>query len=231
MHLELDRWRAPLAELAAGAAGNDGAHDASHLERVWRNAQALLAHHPEADALVVMAACYLHDLVNLPEERSRARPGIAALGRAGARGAGAARLSRASSWTPWRTPSKRTASRPRSRPRRWRRRSCRTPTASIRSAPSAWRACSMSPAAWAARLAHATDPLAETRALDDQAWSLDHIVVKLAKLPAMMQTRCRPRARRGAAGAPDGIPRGVCRRVARERRVNAHAAPRCCLRR
>jgi uncharacterized protein len=36
-------------------------------------------------------------------------------------------------------------------------------------------------------LAHPTDPLACDRPLDDRAYSLDHIVVKLAKLPAMMQ--------------------------------------------
>jgi uncharacterized protein len=65
---ELASWQPRLAALAAGAAGSDGAHDASHLERVWRNAQALLARHPEADALTVMAACYLHDLVNLPKD-------------------------------------------------------------------------------------------------------------------------------------------------------------------
>jgi uncharacterized protein len=46
---KLTDWQPRLAALAAGAAGSDGAHDASHLERVWRNAQARrsarLAHH------------------------------------------------------------------------------------------------------------------------------------------------------------------------------------------
>jgi len=37
-------------------------------------------------------------------------------------------------------------------------------------------------------LAHGSDPLATARPLDDQAYSLDHIVVKLARLPGMMQT-------------------------------------------
>jgi uncharacterized protein len=37
-------------------------------------------------------------------------------------------------------------------------------------------------------LAHGEDPLANGRALDDKAFSLDHIPAKLAKLPAMMQT-------------------------------------------
>jgi uncharacterized protein len=37
-------------------------------------------------------------------------------------------------------------------------------------------------------LAHGSDPLAAARALDDKAYSLDHIPAKLAKLPAMMRT-------------------------------------------
>ena len=36
--------------------------------------------------------------------------------------------------------------------------------------------------------AHPTDPLAEHRELDDQAYALDHIERKLATLPASMQT-------------------------------------------
>src|SRR5437763_11810497 len=64
---ELAGWRTRLAALALEHAGNDGAHDANHLERVWRNAQLILEHYPEADTLVVLAACYLHDLVNLPK--------------------------------------------------------------------------------------------------------------------------------------------------------------------
>jgi uncharacterized protein len=36
-------------------------------------------------------------------------------------------------------------------------------------------------------LAHPADPLALERGLDDRAWTLDHIMVKLAQLPGMMQ--------------------------------------------
>ena len=38
-------------------------------------------------------------------------------------------------------------------------------------------------------LAHGTDPLAAHRPLDDKAYALDHIVTKLDKLPGKMQTR------------------------------------------
>lgn len=37
-------------------------------------------------------------------------------------------------------------------------------------------------------LAHPTDPLAQQRPLDDVTYTLDHIEVKLATLPASMQT-------------------------------------------
>ena len=70
--------------MAAGSADTDGAHDSAHLDRVWRTAQALLVHHPEADRLVVLAACYLHDLVNLPKndpERNQASTRSARLAR------------------------------------------------------------------------------------------------------------------------------------------------------
>jgi len=186
MHLELDRWRAPLAELAAGAAGNDGAHDASHLARVWRNAQALLAHHPEADALVVMAACYLHDLVNLPKndpDRAQASRRAAQLARTelmrlsfpAQRLDAVAHAIEAHSFSAAIAPTTLEAKIVQDADRL-------DALGAIGLARMFYVAGSMGRA-----LAHASDPLAETRALDDRAYTLDHIVVKLAKLPAMMQ--------------------------------------------
>jgi uncharacterized protein len=186
MHLEFDRWRAPLAALAYSAAGNDGAHDASHLERVWRNAQALLAHHPEADALVVMAACYLHDLVNLPKndpDRAQASRRSALLARGELMRLGfpeerldaVAHAIEAHSFSAAIAPT----------------------TLEAKIVQDADRLDSLGAVGLArmfyiagcmgSALAHASDPLASDRALDDRAYSLDHIVVKLAKLPAMMQ--------------------------------------------
>lgn len=43
----------------------DPAHDLAHLDRVWVNAQAIAD--GRADLRVLMAASYLHDLVNLPK--------------------------------------------------------------------------------------------------------------------------------------------------------------------
>ncbi|MBC3947200.1 phosphohydrolase [Erwinia persicina] len=44
----------------------DKAHDVAHLTRVWQSAQRIMAG-TDADALVVLAGCYFHDIVNLPK--------------------------------------------------------------------------------------------------------------------------------------------------------------------
>ncbi len=43
----------------------DPAHDLAHLDRVWSNARAIADE--QTDMQVLLAACYLHDLVNLPK--------------------------------------------------------------------------------------------------------------------------------------------------------------------
>ncbi|MFT7595872.1 MAG: hypothetical protein ACI8R4_003204 [Paracoccaceae bacterium] len=46
----------------------DPAHDLAHLDRVWRNAQAITVADRKGDLQVLLAASYLHDLVNLPKD-------------------------------------------------------------------------------------------------------------------------------------------------------------------
>ena len=188
---DLAAWRARFAALAddvaADGAGMDGAHDASHLDRVWRSAEALLARHPEADALVVMAACYLHDLVNLPKgdpDRAQASRRSAALARerlarigfpadrldAVAHAIEAHSFSAAIPATTIEAKIVQDADR-------------LDALGAIGLARMFYVAGRMGRA-----LAHPSDPLAENREPDDRAWTLDHIVVKLAKLPEMMQT-------------------------------------------
>jgi uncharacterized protein len=183
---ELAAWRPRLAALAAGAAGSDGAHDASHLERVWRSARLLLERHPEADARVVMAACYLHDLVNLPKndpdraQASRraarlARTELARLGFPHGRLDGVAHAIEAHSFSAAIEPT----------------------TIEAKIVQDADRLDALGAVGLArmfyiagrmgSALAHPLDPLALERAFDDRAWSLDHIMVKLAQLPGMMQ--------------------------------------------
>jgi len=184
---DLATWRPRLAALAAGASGGDGAHDSSHLERVWRNAQALLAQHRDADALVVMAACYLHDLVNLPKddpERAQASRRSARLARhqlawmefPADRLDAVAHAIEAHSF------------------------SANIPAESLEAkiVQDADRLDGLGAVGLArmfyiagrmgSSLAHPEDPLGLAREFDDRRYALDHIVVKLAKLPAMMQT-------------------------------------------
>lgn len=52
----------------------DGAHDLGHLRRVWARAR-LIAMDEPCDLQILLAACFFHDLVNLPKshpERARA---------------------------------------------------------------------------------------------------------------------------------------------------------------
>lgn len=45
----------------------DQAHDVAHLRRVWQTAQQIMQG-TDATPLVVLAACYFHDVVNLPKD-------------------------------------------------------------------------------------------------------------------------------------------------------------------
>jgi uncharacterized protein len=184
---DLASWRPRLAALAASGTGSDGAHDSNHLERVWRNAQALLERHPQADALVVMTACYLHDLVNLPKddpERAQASRRSAQLARhqlawmnfPPERLDAVAHAIEAHSFSAAITPT----------------------TLEAKIVQDADRLDGLGAVGLArmfyiagrmgSSLAHGSDPLATARALDDRTYSLDHIPVKLARLPGMMQT-------------------------------------------
>ncbi|MCE0846525.1 phosphohydrolase [Buttiauxella sp. A2-C1_F] len=45
---------------------DDKAHDVAHFRRVWKTSQQIMET-TEADRLVVLTACYFHDIVNLPK--------------------------------------------------------------------------------------------------------------------------------------------------------------------
>lgn len=182
---DLAAWRNKLVALAASAGCNDGAHDGAHLDRVWRNAQSLLAHHPEADRLVVLAASYLHDLVNLPKndpERDQASRRSALLARTQLTGIGfppekldaVAHAIEAHSFSA----------------------AIAAETIEARIVQDADRLDGLGLVGLArlfyiagrmgSSLAHPDDPLGKQRALDDRLYALDHIMVKLAQLPDMM---------------------------------------------
>lgn len=187
MQDDLQHWQARCQQLAVQEMDQDAAHDTSHLQRVWGNAQQLLQHYPQADALVVLAACYLHDVVNLP----KSHPDRAQASRMAARRASALLLAQgfpaeklesvahaiaAHSFSARITPT----------------------TLEAQIVQDADRLDALGPVGLARMfhiggqlgrtLAHATDPLATERALDDQQFTLDHIAAKLLQLPPTMQT-------------------------------------------
>lgn len=45
---------------------DDAAHDIAHFHRVWMTAQGIMADE-DSDPLVVLTACYFHDIVSLPK--------------------------------------------------------------------------------------------------------------------------------------------------------------------
>jgi uncharacterized protein len=183
----IGNWRPRLAAIAEAAAGDDGAHDLQHLHRVWHSAGKLLTQYPNADALVVLAACYLHDLVNLPKnhpERHFASRQAAALATAKLAEAGfppdrlasVAHAIEAHSFSAAIVPQ----------------------TLEARIVQDADRLDALGAIGLArlyytagrmgSALAHPDDPAAVHRQPDDRAYALDHIECKLATLPATMQT-------------------------------------------
>ncbi len=187
MDTSLSSWQPRLVALASAAAGDDGAHDTNHLHRVWRNATILLEQHPEADQLVVMAACYLHDLVNLPKnhpQRHLASRQAAVLARTQLADAGfpADRLDAVAHAIE--THSFSAALQPGTLEARIVQDADRLDAlGAIGLARMFYIAGRMGTA-----LAHPDDPLALKRERNDKVYSLDHIEVKLATLPGSMQT-------------------------------------------
>ncbi|EPZ1177464.1 phosphohydrolase [Klebsiella oxytoca] len=72
--MDLYQWQQRFeAWLSEHHSQGDAAHDISHFRRVWATAQQL-AEESDADRLVILTACYFHDIVSLANnhpERSR----------------------------------------------------------------------------------------------------------------------------------------------------------------
>lgn len=187
MNSLLTSWHPRLVALAQAAPGMDGAHDTNHLHRVWRNAGLLLDDYPEADALVVLAGCYLHDLVNVPKndpERHLASRKAALLASRQLaeldfphdKLAAVAHAIESHSFSA----------------------GIRPETIEARIVQDADRLDALGAVGLArlfytagrmgSALAHPNDPMALQRELDDKGYALDHIDTKLATLPGKMQT-------------------------------------------
>ncbi len=180
-------WSAVARAMAREAMQADPAHDLNHLDRVWTSARALMSDYPQADGVVVAAACYLHDLVNLAKDdprRAQASRLSAERARALLQPAGldAQRLAAVEHAIVAHSHSAGVA--PRSIE------ACIVQDADRLDALGAVGLARMFSigGALGRALAHPDDPLARHRAPDDRRYTLDHIEIKLAGLPATMRT-------------------------------------------
>lgn len=180
-----NRYEAEVARVWA-AQPADGAHDLGHLRRVWKTAR-LIAMDVPADPQVLMAACFFHDLVNLPKDapnRAEASTLSAQAAVAFLRGDGfpvakldaVAHAIAAHSFSAGIAPE----------------------TNEARILQDADRLEALG-AIGIARMFHvagqmggglfdADDPMALRRGLDDRRFALDHLQTKLLRLPETMQT-------------------------------------------
>ncbi|MGE4132274.1 MAG: HD domain-containing protein [Bdellovibrionales bacterium] len=65
----LEQWQKIFERTLRDFPTEDGSHDISHFQRVWRLAQKFSD--PHHDLLVVLAACYFHDIVSYPKDDPR----------------------------------------------------------------------------------------------------------------------------------------------------------------
>lgn len=182
-----DRYRAHVAAVWA-AQPADGAHDLGHLSRVWANARAIALDEPQVDWPVLEAAVWFHDLVNLPKDspdRARASTlsAAAAVDFLRADGFDPAKLEAvahaiaAHSFSAGIPPE--------------------TPEARILQDADRLEALGAIGLArmflisgrMGGGIVDMDDPMALRRPLDDKRFALDHIEVKLLRLPETMQTR------------------------------------------
>lgn len=181
------RQRRFEAWLTKNHTSDDAAHDMSHFRRVWMTAQKLMAGQP-VNPLVVLTACYFHDIVSLPKnhpERGQSSQLAARKTRdilqrdfpdfPAQHYAAVEHAIEAHSLAPGL--------------RRKARRQNRSDADRLEAlgAIGLARVFAVSGALGAA-LFNPEDPFAEARTLDDKAYALDHFQTKLLRLPDTMQT-------------------------------------------
>jgi len=180
-------WRPKLIEIASMGFDGDGAHDGNHLERVWGNAVQILSSTPGANHLVVMAGCYLHDLVNVPKSHpdrmkasrlsaEKAKMELAGIGFPNDLLSAVGHAIEAHSYSAGIRPE-----------------SLEAEIVQDSDRLDALGAVGLARMFYVGGqlgrpLAHESDPLARARPLDDMRYTLDHIENKLLRLPATMRT-------------------------------------------
>lgn len=182
----MDALRRQLRQIAQREMAQDSGHDIAHLDRVWKNAQHIAAGGP-ADMKVLLAACYLHDLVNMAKDHPdltkastqsarKSEPILAELGFSLAEIKAAQHAIQAHSFSAGIMP--------------------KTPEAKILRDADRIDAlgavglarCLMITGQLGRALYDPTDPFANARPLDDSRFGIDHFKTKLLQLPEDMLT-------------------------------------------
>ncbi|SHH47016.1 HD domain-containing protein [Cognatishimia maritima] len=180
--------RAQLRDVIQQEMTQDPAHDVLHLDRVWANAHRIAKDEGGINLRVLVAAAYLHDLVNLPKNHpdrklasamsaEKAEPILAKLGYSAEDIAAAQHAITTHSYSAKLEPKSREAVILRDADR-------------LDALGAVGIARTFMVAGQMDRpLADPRDPFAAKRALDDQLWSIDHWHLKLLQLPHEMATR------------------------------------------
>ena len=176
---------AELARLWQG--GQDAAHDLGHVRRVWANCRLILPDEPEADAGAVQMAAIFHDAINLPKDAPNRAEAATLSARAAAawlsaQGWDAARIARVTHAIEAHSFSAGVAP--------------RSPEARVVQDADRLEALGAIGLARMFAVAGAlgrglwddADPMARQRGLDDRAFALDHLEVKLFAIAQTMQT-------------------------------------------
>ncbi len=180
--------RTALRAYLSATGGGDAAHDVSHTDRVWANAQVISGGEMPCDMTVLLAACYLHDLVSLPKDSPEragasalsaqaARPVLAGLGLSDAQIIAACHAIEAHSFSANITPE--------------------TLEAKVLQDADRIEAlgaigiarCFATTGVLGGALFHGVDPFGTARPLNDKAYAVDHFKTKLLGLPETMQTK------------------------------------------
>lgn len=183
-------WQPRLRALVVDDPAADSAHDIHHLDRVWANARSILNapdHAGRADVLVVLAAAYLHDCVAVPKDSpdrprasrmaaERATELLRGIGFPADRLAAVAHAIAAHSYSAGIPPETLEAEILQDADR-------------LDAVGAIGLARTIAVGAELGRpLFHPTDPAARHRPVDEATWSADHLMEKIVKLPARMNT-------------------------------------------
>jgi uncharacterized protein len=188
--MELQHWQSQFeAWLRENHLGQDAAHDIFHFRRVWMTSQQLSTD-VTVDWLVVLTACYFHDLISLPKNHpDRHRSSVLAAQETcrvlaqdfpafpADRLPAVSHAIEAHSFSAKISPTTTEAKIVQDADR-----------LEALGAIGLARVFSVSGALGVA-LFDAEDPFAQHRALDDKQYALDHFQTKLLQLPLMMQTK------------------------------------------